>query len=159
MYTHYIFFYGVNVGVVSYRLIIDVFKNKNRRGFMELGNMFFGNSRGEFEVPRGEWQDLFIEFLYDIGLDGYGFITDKSLKKYETDRGGFENDTFLVNPYYWGEDESIAEEPNFVFKPNGLCIDWYKYPFRDSYSNMELTFDELSHILSECKSSVAKCTK
>ena len=123
---------------------------------MELGNLFFGNSRGEFEVPRGEWQDLFIEFLYDIGLDAYGFITDESVKKYETDRGDFENDTFLVNPYYWGEDEDVMDEPNFVFKPSGLTIDWYKYPFRDSYSNMKLTLDELKDILVKCKESVIK---
>lgn len=70
---------------------------------MELGNLMFGNSRGEYPVEREGWQEVFHEFLEEIGLDGYGYIESKSIdKKYETDRGGFENDVFLVNPYYWG---------------------------------------------------------
>lgn len=121
---------------------------------MELGNAIFGNSRGEFEIPRGEWQELFVEFLYDIGLDGYGYLESDELKGYETDRGGFENDTFVVNPYYWSYDDEIMEEHNFVYKPSGLTIDWYKYPFRDSYSNKEITFEELKEILENCKESV-----
>ena len=46
------------------------------------------------------------------------------------------------------------KEPNFVFKPTGLKIDWYKYPLRDSYSNEEITFEELKEILKKCKESV-----
>ena len=127
---------------------------------MELGNLIFGNSRGRYEVPRGIgeddfiWQETFIKFMYEIGLDGYGYLENNELEKYKTERGGFENDTFTINPYYWGEDESIMQEPNFVFKPTGLKIDWYKYPFRDSYSNKEITFEELKQILKKCKESV-----
>lgn len=127
---------------------------------MELGNLLFGNLRGTFEVPRGinegdfVWQETFIGFMNEIGLDGYGYIENGELEKYETDRGGFENDTFIINPYYWGEDENIKEEPNFVFKPTGLTISWYKYPLRDSYSNKEITFEELKDILKRCKESV-----
>lgn len=127
---------------------------------MELGNLLFGNSRGRFEVPRGIseddfiWQETFIEFMDEIGLDGYGYVENDELEKYKTERGGFENNTFIINPYYWGEDEEVMKEPNFVFKPTGFTIDWYKYPLRDSYSNKEITFEELKEILRICKESV-----
>lgn len=123
---------------------------------MELGNLLFGNSRGNYPLERGRWQETFCEFLDEIGLDGYGYIDDEKLKEYETDRGGFENDVFLVNPYYWGEDEDIMEEPNFIYKPTGYEIDWYKYPLRDSYANKELTFEEFKEVLNKCKESIKK---
>ena len=127
---------------------------------MELGNLLFGNSRGRFAVPRGIgeddfiWQETFIEFMDEIGLDGYGYVENDELEKYKTERGGFENNTFIINPYYWGEDEEVMKEPNFVFKPTGFTIDWYKYPLRDSYSNKEITLEELKEILRICKESV-----
>lgn len=124
---------------------------------MELGNLMFGNSRGEYPVERDDWQDVFHEFLEEIGLDGRGYIESKSIdKKYETDRGGFENDVFFVNPYYWGDDESIEEEPNFVYKPTGYELQWYKYPMRDSYANKNLTLEEFMDILEKCKLSMKK---
>src|SRR4051812_7811864 len=100
---------------------------------MELGNMIFGNSRGEFEVPRQLFAMLF-EPLW-VRLDG-GFSEP------------FENATFVVRPYYWGdcvcdgeghEPGCLAALPNFLHKPSGYEIRWYKYPFRDSYANRELT--------------------
>lgn len=123
---------------------------------MELGNMLFGNSRGTYSLERGIWQRTFFEFLDEIGLDGYGYVEDEGLKEYTTDRGGFENDIFVINPYYWGDDESIMEEHNFIYKPTGYEIDWYKYPLRDSYANKKLTFKEFKEILNECKKSVKK---
>jgi hypothetical protein len=68
---------------------------------MELGNMIFGNSRGEYPVDRA-WQDDFCQFLYDCGLDGRGYYDKEN--QYQTSRGGFENDVFLVNPYDWNAD-------------------------------------------------------
>ena len=127
---------------------------------MELGNLIFGNSRGEFKIPRGiteddfAIQDMFVEFMDEIGLDGYGYVKNDKLEEYETERGGFENDIFIINPYYWGEDENIMEEPNFVFKPTGLEIRWYKYPLRDAYSNKEIKLEELKEILKKCKESM-----
>lgn len=116
---------------------------------MELGNLLFGNSRGDFPIKNRklvhcrEWQKL----LEICKCDGYGFTEDK---EHETDRGGYENDIVLINPYYWGNDDAIADLPNFVYKPTGLEISWYKYPFRDSYMNQELTDKELKQIWREC---------
>lgn len=118
----------------------------------ELGNLLFGNSRGEFPIDRDEIEDLWYE-AFDCIVDGYGYVED-SYKYGETERGGFENDTFLINPYYWGEDEEIAAESNFVYKPENITIDWYKYPMRDSYSNVELSKEKAKEIFEKCIESV-----
>lgn len=116
---------------------------------MELGNIMFGNSRGTYQVePRIEYQNVFQEFLFSNGFDGYGFSPDGKRE--------FENDTFIIRTYYWGEDEAIAELPNFVYKPIGLEIDWYKYPMRDAYSNQDISVDEFKKILDECAKSLQK---
>ena len=46
--------------------------------------------------------------------------------------------------------------PNFVHKRSGLTIQWYKYPLRDSYSNVELTIEVFSKIIDECIKSLKK---
>lgn len=61
---------------------------------MELGNMIYGNSRGEYSIPdRMEWQKIFYEFLDKVNIDGYGY----------TDKGdfGYENEVFKIMPYLW----------------------------------------------------------
>lgn len=121
---------------------------------MELGNIMFGNSRGEFSVNR-DWQGEFVDFLHDCKIDSYGNY-EGSNKDCLTKRGGFENEVFTVNPYYWGDDEKIAEEPNFIYKPENITIDWYKYALRDSYCNIELTYEKLKEIMDKCLGTVKK---
>lgn len=124
---------------------------------MELGNMIWGNSRGEFPVSRGKWQTAFIKFLENIGLDSYGYVplwSSDELKKYQTSNGGFENNIFIINPYYWGEDENEAIKPNFIFKSTGYELKWYKYPLRDAYANAEVDFDTFVNMLNTCLNSV-----
>lgn len=120
---------------------------------MELGNAIFGNSRGKYEiVARRQFEDVFIPFLKKIGLDERGYSEDGWDKEYAT----FNNDTFLVRPYYWGEDEYICSLPNFVYKPTGLEIQWYKWPFRDSYINQEMPLQQFEQIIEHCLNSVRK---
>ena len=115
---------------------------------MELGNLMFGNSRGMYAVePRSEYQNIFIEFLMNNNFDGYGFI-------YGRKERDFENDTFIIRPYYWGEDEKKQELPNFVYKPTGLEISWYKYPLRDAYSNQDIILEEFQKIVDDCDRSL-----
>lgn len=57
---------------------------------MELGNLAFGNSRGNYPIQRDEgWEDQLYRLFDELGCDAYG--TD------------FENDAFWVMPYYWGD--------------------------------------------------------
>lgn len=133
---------------------------------MELGNWAFGNSRGKYEVDRS-WQDAFVYKLYDMGFDGYGLPDcrkDKYKGEFKTIRSKhaperdyinyFENDTFILMPYYWGEDKEICKFPNFVHKPTGFELQWYKFPLRDSYMNKNISFDELMEIMEDCKRSL-----
>lgn len=111
---------------------------------MELGNLLFGHSRGEYVFPDRnlvncrEWNTL----LEVARLDFYGVSDDGNY--------GFDNDTFTIRPYYWGEDEEEADKPNFLYKPTGFEIRWYKYPFRDSYMNQNLTNKEIKKIFRNC---------
>lgn len=41
-------------------------------------------------------------------------------------------------------------QPNFLYKPSGFCINWYKYPFRDSYSSQKLRSSEWRKIVRHC---------
>ncbi|MED3792473.1 hypothetical protein P4571_08450 [Niallia alba] len=129
---------------------------------MELGNMIFGNSRGSYPVDRS-WQEAFVTKLYDMKFDGYG-IPEEDARNYKgefktmkSELGSttyFENDTFIIMPYYWGEDDIIAEMPNFVHKPSGFTLSWYKYALRSSYMNKDITFEELMEIMEDCKKSL-----
>lgn len=127
---------------------------------MELGNTFFGNSRGEFSINR-DWQDMFCEHLYDMGFNSYGEIKHEKLECYKVDLESvhgsttiFENEAFVIMPYYWGDDDAISELPNFIHKPTGFEMSWYKYALRDSYMNQDLSLEELEDILIDCKHSL-----
>lgn len=121
---------------------------------MELGNLMFGNSRGLYHVePRMDYQDAFCDFLYKNGWDGHAIRGDGLNADYE-----YENDTFIVRAYYWGEDEDIAALPNFVYKPTGLEISWYKYPMRDAYSNQDVSLEQFVEILADCERSMKEGT-
>ena len=69
---------------------------------MELGNMVFGNSRGEHHVDR-DLQDEFCELLERMGFDGYGHKDDHP-------EWAFENEVFRIQPYYWGDCECGYDE-------------------------------------------------
>lgn len=133
---------------------------------MELGNLIFGNSRGKYPVNRS-WQDAFVYKLYDMGFDSYGFPKYEEHKykgefktirsKYDPEEDYityFENDTFILMPYYWGNDDYFCELPNFIHKPTGFELSWYKYALRDSYMNKNITFEELMVIMEDCKRSL-----
>ena len=51
-----------------------------------------------------------------------------------------------------------AALPNFVYKPTGLEISWYKYPMRDAYSNQDVSVVEFAKILEDCKQSMKEIT-
>lgn len=114
---------------------------------MEIGNMCFGHSRGNFKIPRhAGYEKKFEQLLTKIGDDsGYGI-------KYE-------NDTFSINPYCWCESEDcpqcgLGTEFNFLFKKENIGINWYKYPFRDSYSNIPIDLKKFYTIIDACITSV-----
>lgn len=51
------------------------------------------------------------------------------------------------------KDSCLLLKHNFVYHPgqeDEFCIDWYKYPFRDSYMNRNLSDDEIKNIFRDC---------
>jgi len=60
---------------------------------------------------------------------------------------------------YWTEIGGHSEscrliQPNFLYKPTGFRISWYKYPFRDSYMTPEISPAEWRKIVNHCIRSV-----
>lgn len=51
-------------------------------------------------------------------------------------------------------EDCLTEKPNFHYKPVDLKIKWYKYPFRDSYSNIPFTYKEFRKIITQCVKSL-----
>lgn len=95
---------------------------------MEIGNMLFGHSRGIYEIDR-IFQDRFQTLLKSAGYDGYG-----------VEDGDWHSKSFIVRPYWWGDDDAPEVDlPNFECPRLDLKIKWYKYPLRDSYSNIPFT--------------------
>jgi hypothetical protein len=195
---------------------------------MELGNLLFGNSRGEYEVDR-YLEEQFVRWMEKLGFDSYGNKRDWAWSFYE-------NDVFRMQTYYWGdctcgydkkewqwcedhkhsetcyqfeyrkigdthkffskEGKALIEElcgkhglsypsgcavhctcdyqndwvawrsenehaetcaliqPNFLFKPTGFTLDWYKYPLRNSYSSEPLTEELIDEMFAECERSM-----
>lgn len=61
---------------------------------MELGNMLFGNSRGQHPVPR-DWEDELYRLFKEIEKQ------DRKFNNYPYQE--YENDVFHIFPYYWGD--------------------------------------------------------
>lgn len=217
---------------------------------MELGNLVFGNSRGNVPVPRGMGYE---EHLFRL-FEAYAPNRNNGWREYGED---FENDTFAVMRYYWGDctcgwddfEESHTEldqvscrpdcfshtarrlsaqidaearlgssweqacekylrpeyeargwdttspgwwhgymtrcdcdyeeradavleeyakefgykghkpdcplvKPNFLYKPTGFSIQWYKYPLRDSYMSEQISVEEFAAMIDACIASL-----
>lgn len=111
-----------------------------------------------FEVPREEWEEAFRAFLKSCGFDEcYGtFISsqhkgDVRYKENAVSRQSwYEDDVFVLRPYYWGNDDRAAHLPNFKVKPTGYELRWYKYPLRGAHANMEMPLSEFKIMLNMC---------
>jgi hypothetical protein len=50
--------------------------------------------------------------------------------------------------------DCLLVKPNFLYKPTGFEIQWYKYPFRDSYTNKKISIENFQDITLHCIDSV-----
>ena len=67
----------------------------------------------------------------------------------------YENQTFQVYAYYWGEDDELINRPNFKYKD--LSIFWYKHNNRGLdvyYSKDRISAEYLVKMLKDCKVSL-----
>ena len=96
---------------------------------MELGNLCFGNSRGTYHVNR-DLQDIFCRGLESLGFDPYGSPFSHNLIP-RGEHGQFENETFWIMPYNWGDcDCGYDEKEHKWCKSNAHRDDCYQIAFR-----------------------------
>ena len=129
---------------------------------MEIGNMLFGTSRGEYAVDR-KLEGLFLDALARAGFDrdGYrrGWESDRQAPTPYNEQATATHH-FVIQPYVVDDMDNANLCPNFLDRVTGLKLRWYKYPLRDSYANYDLTEEMLVPILDrlveECQSLGAK---
>ena len=115
------------------------------------------STEGKFFIDRHDTEFLFAfsGFLERSGFDMYGHVANEELEPFRNpELHCFENGTFVLRPYYWGDEEGINNLPNFVYKPDGYEIHWYKYPMRAAYANREIDAFRFRGILAECERSL-----
>ena len=118
----------------------------NKCGYWGNGNMKSDKCDIEFErstnevlwnytmVMKSKWEDN------TLGMNG----------------NDYENDTFMVRSYDWGLDDEADKrnEYHFWHKPSGFKLQWYKYPLRDPYVNMDITHEQFLDVLRDCMNSI-----
>lgn len=126
---------------------------------MELGNLLFGHSRGEYELNRGSAAcDLLGDIGPQCGLDGWSRLDEDVAVR--MDEAGFTPDWLVETPrgvdlhhpmtgvllartraYWWDGDDAVQTAlPNLEIPALELEIRWYKHAFRDAYANQPFTF-------------------
>lgn len=99
-----------------------------------------------------------INFERQVNQDLYYAILEKGFgSKTDIEHMDFENEVFKISPYDWNEPEN--PKPNFIHKPSGFKLWWYKYPLRSPEVNFNITHEEFSCILYDCVNSVSKFCK
>lgn len=106
----------------------------------EIGNVVFGHMKNKIPLARKRCEPIFEKLIEALHTDIYGIQ--------------YENDLFAVNPYYWGDDEEGLKKPNFLYKPTGFTIEWYKYPLRDAHANQDMSVGDFHKIINECIHSI-----
>lgn len=124
-----------------------------------------------------ELQLIFPERSEDVLSEGLRWLTARACNALDEDGSGglggefgygvdYENDTFVMRRYYWGDctcgdDDNHTPEcavmlPNFVHKPSGFTVRWYKWIGRDN--EVEGNCD-LATALNECAASLPTLSK
>lgn len=66
----------------------------------------------------------------------------------------YANDTFEVRAYDWADADDDSNAWHFWHKPSGFKLEWYKYPLRSPYANMNITHEQFLNILYDCHNSM-----
>ena len=114
-------------------------------------------------VPHGmlgsdDLDDAMDSALRSIAIAASQNATQEWASKYGTD---FENDVFIMRRYCWCEKDDCKwcnEEyaPNFLYKPSGFSVHWYKYIGRGMEFNQELSTEDLNKMVADCHASLLK---
>lgn len=137
-----------------------------------------------FEVTNRElMQDIFCGAMEEIGISSYGYYIDNNKEEHygfenevfkmipfkwdiedctcglddiagdiHEEKGEYEGNKYRAN--HWHDLDCRASEVNFLYKPTGFMIKWYKYALRDAYMSQDVSVDKFRDILDECVESV-----
>ena len=103
------------------------------------------DDEGTRKVSREEGLQAIIEWSIDKLVGSVGYV--------------FENETFSLRYYNWGNHDDESDDENifhFYHKPSGLKIGWYKHPFRAALCNMEVNHEEFRAVLYDCRNSIQR---
>lgn len=106
-----------------------------------------------YEIPRDEYQFMFHDFLEACNFDIYGIYYGDFEDETDTNVT-FENDEFLIRPFYWGDDDKIPYFPNFLYKPTGFELSWYKYSLRSAFCTQDVSLEDFGMMLYHCAASM-----
>lgn len=129
---------------------------KNENGYLQFtgrGLIKFGDdSKKIYELEGKKEKEIYKKLCkkYNLPLEGCAIhCTCDYYKRYEEwlKKIGYPNEH---------KPDCLLIKPNFLYKPTKLEIRWYKYPFRDSYSNQPLTLEEFRKIIDDCIKSLNK---
>lgn len=69
---------------------------------------------------------------------------------FENTGNKYDNDTFSVRAYYWGDDDSLIRLPNFKYKD--LEVRWYKHYRRCliAQKDSDISLDFLADMVNDC---------
>lgn len=116
---------------------------------MELGQFLFSNS--PIQKHEAYWAS---NGLTDIAEVIQEYRGDDGLLVSNYGEAPFDCDIFSMRTYCWCDGDREGHEdgcpPNFIHKPSGLIINWYKHAMRGITSNKKLSKIEWLRIVQEC---------
>ena len=90
-------------------------------------------------------EEIYQRLTSEYGLPMFGCAVHCTCKREEEIKQWYEEN---------GHDPDCPTiKPNFLYKPTGFSIQWYKYPMRDAYANQDITTGEFEEILTHCRES------
>lgn len=106
------------------------------------------DTRRQWYAKKREYEDK----VYDKLCKEFGLDRKYGCAVHCTCDYGERWEKFLLES--WHKNDCLTIKPNFLFKPNGFEIQWYKYPLRDAYMNQNITLEEFRKIVLDCINSL-----
>jgi len=127
----------------------------------ELGQMIFTNTpMQEYSVP--DWLEALLMGLWaEIERVEWNNTQEVVDNPFSNTGAEYKTDKFEVKAYCWcdGERHENGCPPNFLYKPTGFIVNWYKHLGRGASMNRKITPKEATKMFDDCLKSVRKAEK
>jgi hypothetical protein len=131
--------------------------------YTEIGQILLTNT--ETLAHEANWATNGLQAIAEVISEHRGYVEDKYghgplLTSNEGDHE-FDNKVFTMRTYCWCdgaiEGHEYACPPNFIYKPSGFTVTWYKHAGRGITSNIEwMPALKWHRIVNRCIESVGK---